>query len=142
MLTYLYSLGLQCFDNYGDRLVSGAIFSYDLGTTSNKVTYQDVYGVVPNTNPVILDHAGRASVYLNGSYTLRLTDKDGVDIETVDIRGSAQDSISTSAVGSWAMNEVVVVENYAAMRALNSPYAVVFCQGRTTQNDGGEGWLV
>lgn len=141
MLTYLYSLGLQCFDNYGERLVSGAIFSYDLGTTSNKVTYQDVYGLVPNTNPVILDHAGRASVYLNGSYTLRLVDKNGVDIETIDVRGSSQDSLSTTAVGSWAMNEVIVVENYAALRAINSPYAIVWCQGREFQGDFGQGWF-
>lgn len=139
MLTYLYSLGLQCFDNYGERLVSGAIFSYDLGTTSNKITYQDVYGLVPNTNPIILDHAGRASVYLNGSYTLRLVDKNGVDIETIDVRGSSQDSLSTSATGTWAMNEVVVVENYAAVRAINSPYAWIFVQGREHNADGGTG---
>lgn len=142
MLTYLFSLGLQCFDDYGERLVSGAIHSYQLGTTSDKPTYSDVYGTVPNTNPVILNHAARAKIYLNGSYTLRLVDRFGMDIESIAIRGSAQDSIQTSATGSWAMNEVVVVENYSAMRALNSPYAVVFCQGRTTQNDGGEGWFV
>jgi len=141
MLTYLHA-PLQLFDNYGSRLVSGAVFTYEIGSTVNKISYKDIYGSAPNTFPVILDHAGRAEIYMNGSYTIRITDKDGVDIDTFDIRGSSQDSISTTAVGSWAQNEVVVVNNYADVRAINSPYAIVFCQGRVNQNDGGEGWFV
>lgn len=138
MLTYLHA-PLQLFDNYGSRLVSGAVYTYEIGSTTNKISYKDIYGTSPNTFPVILNHAGRAEIYMNGSYTIRITDKDGVDIDTFDIRGSSQDSLSTSAIGNFAQNEVISVNTYADVRAINSPYAWVFVQGREHQADGAQG---
>ena len=130
MLTYLHTSRLQEFSQYGDLLVGGKIRSYELGTTSNKATYKDIYGLIPNTNPVILDAAGSADMYLFGSYTLALYDVNDVLLATTDLRGSSDDIIESGIIGTWAQNSIIVVENYSAVRAINSPYAWVFVQGR------------
>ena len=139
MLTYLHTSRLQEFDQYGDRLVGGKLFTFELGTTTPKISYADIYGNAAQSNPIILDSYGSADVYLLGSYTLALYDSNDVLIATTDIRENVNDSLSTSAIGTWAQNEVIAVENYSALRAINSPYAWVFVQGRETQADGGQG---
>lgn len=43
-------------------LAGGKIYTYEAGTTTPLVTYQDLDGEVENTNPVILDDAGMAVI--------------------------------------------------------------------------------
>lgn len=46
-----------------DEVLSGGkIYTYEAGTTTPLVTYQDLGGEVENTNPVILDSAGMAVI--------------------------------------------------------------------------------
>lgn len=58
-------VGIQLFDNNGDPLAGGLIYTYVAGTTTPKATYTTSAGSVANTNPIVLDSAGRApnSVY-------------------------------------------------------------------------------
>lgn len=57
------------FDNNGDPLIGGKLYVYTAGTTTLATTYSDANGLVPNSNPVILDAGGRATVFLApGSY--------------------------------------------------------------------------
>jgi hypothetical protein len=66
-------------------LVGGKLYSYAAGTTTPLVTYTDQAATSANTNPVILDSRGEASVWLGtGPYKLRLTTATDVDIWTVD----------------------------------------------------------
>lgn len=51
--------GAQFFDSNGDPLVGGKIYTYVAGTTTAKATYTTNTGAVANTNPIILDSAGR-----------------------------------------------------------------------------------
>ena len=46
-------------DNNGKPLSSGKVYFYTQGTTTPKTTYKDINQTVPNTNPVVLDAAGR-----------------------------------------------------------------------------------
>lgn len=55
-------------DQNGVPLAGGSVYFYVPGTEQFKDTYQDSAGEVLNTNPVILDAAGRAIVYGTGSY--------------------------------------------------------------------------
>lgn len=51
--------GAQFFDNNGDPLTGGKLYSYTAGTTTPKATYTTSTGAVANPNPIILDAAGR-----------------------------------------------------------------------------------
>jgi hypothetical protein len=65
---------LQFFDNSGSPLSGGLIYTYDAGTTNPKMTYTSSTGLTPNSNPVVLDSAGRASIWLSGYYTIAVYD--------------------------------------------------------------------
>lgn len=143
MLTFLHSARLQSFDNTGRLLNGGKIRTYALGTTTPKVTYSDINGNSPNTNPVILDSVGSASIYLNGSYTLWLYDENDVQIgPPVDVLGGINDFITSGGSGSFADNIVISVNTYNDVRNISNPYSFIFVQGREYQADGGEGIFV
>lgn len=52
-------VGAQFFDNSGNPLTGGKIFSYEAGTTTPLATYTSSSGNTAHTNPIILDAAGR-----------------------------------------------------------------------------------
>ena len=51
--------GAQFFDDNGNPLTGGKVFTYAAGTTTPLATYTTSAGTVANTNPIILDAAGR-----------------------------------------------------------------------------------
>jgi len=51
--------GAQLFDDNGDPLTGGKVYTYAAGTTTPLATYTTSTGAVANTNPIILDAAGR-----------------------------------------------------------------------------------
>lgn len=55
---------LQWFDDVGDPLDSGNIFTYAAGTTTALATYADALYISLNANPVPLDSTGRAVMFL------------------------------------------------------------------------------
>ena len=59
ILSPLAGAGWQFFDNNGDPLTGGLIYTYAAGTTTPEATYTDNTGAVANTNPIVLDAAGR-----------------------------------------------------------------------------------
>lgn len=58
----------------GLPLVGGKLYTYDAGTTTPRPTYSDAAGTTPNTNPVILDSRGEATIFWSGSYKVVLKD--------------------------------------------------------------------
>lgn len=61
--------GEQTFvDANGTPLASGCVYFYTPGTNTPKDTYADPGGAAANTNPVVLDGAGRAIIYGVGTY--------------------------------------------------------------------------
>lgn len=73
------------FDSNGAPLVGGKLYSYTAGTTSPRATYTDQTGLVPNTNPVILDANGEANVWIaNGFYKFVLASAADVVQYTID----------------------------------------------------------
>lgn len=94
----------QQFTNDGLPLVGGKIYTYEAGTTTPKATYIDSSGSSSNTNPVVLDAAGRANIWLGGgAYKFILKDSSDVLISTVDnIAGDSENafgsSVTTTAV--------------------------------------------
>jgi len=84
--TSLAPILTQLFDDYGEVLAGGFIYTYEAGTDTPLVTYQDLSGAVPNENPVELDAAGRATVRVTDgvAYKFIVKDSDLVTVETID----------------------------------------------------------
>lgn len=61
-------------DNSGRPLSGGLLYTYDAGTLNPKATYKDLAGTIPNTNPIVLDARGEATVYGDGNYRMVLKD--------------------------------------------------------------------
>ena len=64
MATIMPSPKMQFLDGNGNPLTSGLLYTYSAGTTTPKTTYTTAAASTPNTNPVVLDSAGRANVFL------------------------------------------------------------------------------
>lgn len=67
-----------------ERLAFGKVYAYESGTSIPKDTYTDETATVANTNPVILNGAGYAGIYLSGTYKIVLTDANDNEIWTAD----------------------------------------------------------
>jgi hypothetical protein len=103
--TVMPSPKFQGLDNSG-RICGGCLLNvYISGTTTRAVTYSDSALATPNTNPVVLDSAGRATVYLTSgsSYKFILTTAAGSTLWT-------QDTVTATPTGS----QNVVITGLAA----------------------------
>ena len=67
MATALHSTRTRFFDKCGKPLCGGTVYTYQVGTTTNKITYTDASKTAVNTNPVILDSIGSAAIFLDVS---------------------------------------------------------------------------
>lgn len=52
------------FNTNGSLLAGGQLYSYAAGTSTPLATFSDAGGVTPNTNPIILNSSGQASIFL------------------------------------------------------------------------------
>lgn len=76
---------LQFFDSNGDPLAGGKVYFYAAGTSTPQATYADQGGTIQNTNPVILDSAGQATIWFGPlAYDILLQDANGSQQWTVD----------------------------------------------------------
>lgn len=60
-LSALAGAGQQFFDNSGNVLSGGKLWSYAAGTTTPQATYTTAAGNTAHTNPIVLDSAGRVA---------------------------------------------------------------------------------
>lgn len=80
----------QYFDNLGNQLAGGQLFTCVAGsTTTLQTTYTTSAGDVPNENPLVLDSSGRLTTALwltvGDAYQFVLTKPDGTTVlQTLD----------------------------------------------------------
>jgi hypothetical protein len=74
--------GAQFFDNNGNILTGGKLYTYAAGTTTPLTTYTTPAGNVANTNPIILDSAGRPpqEIWLSVIYSYKFLLKTSTDV--------------------------------------------------------------
>jgi len=65
--------GAQFFTDNGDPLTGGLLYVYTAGTTTPATTWTSSSGASANTNPIVLDAAGRtpAEIWVNGGVTYK-----------------------------------------------------------------------
>ena len=88
VLSQYAGAGAQFFNNNGDPLNGGLIYTYAAGTTTPIATYTSSSGGTANANPIVLDSAGRtpAQIWLTAgnSYKFVLQTSLGTLIKTDD----------------------------------------------------------
>jgi microcystin-dependent protein len=60
-LSFLAGAGSQFFDDSGVPLSGGLIYTYTAGGTTPLITYTSISGLIANSNPIVLDSAGRVN---------------------------------------------------------------------------------
>lgn len=99
------TVALDAFPQYstngGLPLAGGKLYSYQAGTSTPLATYTDRSGAVANANPVVLDSAGRADVWLsvNVAYKLVLEDSAGNVLDSIDDYYAGADPAQLTAAG-------------------------------------------
>lgn len=94
----------QFFDDSGNVLTGGKIYTYAAGTTTPQVTYTTVAGNIAWSNPIILNAAGRVSgsgeIWLDNNiqYKFILRDSNDVLIATYDNIKGINESAFTNIV--------------------------------------------
>lgn len=87
-LSPLAGAGWQFFDANGDPLSGGLLYTYAAGTTTPATTYTSSSGGTANSNPIVLNSAGRppSQVWLNSTDTYKFVLKTSAntDIWTMD----------------------------------------------------------
>lgn len=96
MLKELWPLTNQFQNKNGSILTSGKIYIYYQGRTALATTYHDEEGTVVNSNPILLDNNGRATVFVNPiySYTIVVCDYYGTELFSQDI--TIHDAVSVA----------------------------------------------
>lgn len=107
-LSMLAGAGQQFFDNSGNPLSGGKLFSYAAGTTTPAATYTSSNGATAHTNPIILDASGRVpsgEIWLTDAviYKFVLQTSTNVLIATYDnISGNGSGILSSLAASTGA----------------------------------------
>ena len=109
----------QFFTNTGSVLTGGKLYTYLAGTTTPAATYTSATGITFNTNPIVLDAAGRVpnsgEIWLGQSvqYKFVLKDSNDVLIGTYDnvtginsnfVNYNALEEIQTATAGQTVFN--------------------------------------
>lgn len=115
-LSSLGGAGWQFFDANGVPLSGGKLYAYAAGTTTLATTYTSNTGVTANSNPIILDSAGRPpqQIWLvsDQSYKFVLTTPTDVSI--------------------WSKDNIPGIVGSAGFSAADIPYAPPFSGALTT----------
>lgn len=150
-----YLLGTPIFraeDSNGDPLAGGKLYSYKVGTSTLKDTYQDSTLLVVNSNPVIMNPRGEAIVWLNGPTKLVLKDVDGNTIWTFPSVGAPVASVFTNvksygATGDGSTDDTVAINTaltdlasggslYFPVGTYKISSGIIVPEGATVEGDG------
>lgn len=114
----------QFFDVNGNPLSSGTVAFYIPNTSTFSTTWQDAGETIPNTNPVVLDAAGRAQIYGYGPYREVVKDVNGNLI---------WDQVTSSTLGpntATAIGDGAAVGSVKAFAGITAPAQYAFSYGQ------------
>lgn len=114
-LSLLAGAGWQFFDDNGNPLSGGLLYTYEAGTATPLATYTDSNGNVANANPIVLDAAGRVpyQVWLTSGATYKLILKTSLGITV------------------WTEDDVPAEVDFAALAASSGSSLIGFLQSGT-----------
>ncbi len=82
-ISYFAGAGWQFFDNNGVPLTGGLLYTYTAGTTTPQTTYTTNAGSIANSNPIVLDSAGRTpnEIWLTSGVNYKFVLKDSSSVQ-------------------------------------------------------------
>lgn len=98
----------QWIDANGNPLASGTVTTLIPGTSSPKTTWQDSAQTIANTNPIVLNSAGRAIIYGSGTYRFIVRDSAGNLVYDALTADTASGGISNGGTSTGSANAQVV----------------------------------
>jgi hypothetical protein len=109
----------QFFDNSGNVLTGGKLYTYAAGTTTPQVSYTTSVGNVARTNPIVLNAAGRVSdsgeIWITSqAYKFALETSTGVLIATYD-------NVVAAGSGSYTVQNFTGDGTTVAFTLTNAP---------------------
>jgi len=112
---------MQFFDNAGNPLSGGKLYTYAAGTSTPLATYTDQGGATPNANPVVLNTRGEANIWLGTSlYKFTLKDSTDVLIWTADNIGGVATAGSLAASSGSSLVGFIASGTGAVARTVQS----------------------
>lgn len=141
MATILPAPETQWIDQNGNPIAGGTIDTFIPNTSSPKTTWQDSEQTVQNTNPIVLDAAGRAIIYGSGVYRFVVKDASGNLVYDQLTADTATGGIANGGTSTGTPNAQVVA---ASSFSSQDGQVLVFIAGFTntdplTINPGGAG---
>ena len=126
-LSPLAGAGQQFLDNSGNPLTGGLLYTYAAGTTTPQTTYTTAVGTTPNSNPIVMDAAGRleSEVWLTGAvaYKFILRDSAGGLIGTYDDIYGINDVSATGVPWSEITATPTTLAGYGITNGLSTTVA-------------------
>ena len=126
-LSPLAGAGQQFLDNSGNPLTGGLLYTYAAGTTTPETTYTTAVGTTPNSNPIVMDAAGRleSEVWLTGAvaYKFILRDSAGGLIGTYDDIYGINDVSATGVPWSEITATPTTLAGYGITNGLSTTVA-------------------
>ena len=100
------------YDSNGKPLALGKIYTYQAGTTdAPRPTYTTAIGNVENTNPIILNAEGYATIYLDGDYYFDVRDADDNPIWNEDnVSGENTDEWNNCTVPTYVSGTTIELD--------------------------------
>ena len=108
-LAHTFGIGFQGFNNQGQILAGGKLYSYLAGSTTPQATWTSSIQAVQNANPIVLDSTGRTpnEVWVQSGiiYKFVLTDAVGTVLGTWDNVSGVNDT-NLPSVSEWLASGV------------------------------------
>ena len=125
-------VGAQFFDNSGNVLTGGKIYTYEAGTTTPLASYTSLSGNTAHTNPIVLNAAGRVpsggEIWIQlRLYKFVLETSTGVLIATYDNVGSSFNA--TAIIANFTGNGSTVAFTLASAPAGGENSTNVYING-------------
>jgi hypothetical protein len=117
--------GSQFFDSNGDPLTGGLLYSYLSGTTTPVTTYTTRDGTTNNTNPIVLDAAGRTpnEIWLDGGVLYKFILKSSTFVQI----GSYDDIPAIN--DTTTVNNLITVAGTNTLTGLATPTLTGYATG-------------
>jgi hypothetical protein len=122
----------QFFDANGDPLAGGKVYTYEAGTTTPKAAYTDHSEVTALPNPIVLDSAGRATIWISGNYRYEVRDSADVLIREVDAVTSFNTTASSLTVVTTTGNQTIA--GVKTFTDINNSYGFPIAQCRLVRD--------
>jgi len=135
----------QFFDNNGDPLAGGLVYTYEPGSTTPKTAYTDAALSVSHTNPVVLDAYGRPTspIWCDGETKIVVKTSGDVQINPVfdnfnkDLSGSGPWALKQDDVLSKSANyDLTTADDGKMVRATSGTWTLGTASAAATMGNG------